>query len=180
VIIYTIGHSTRSLDEFLSLLRAHGIRSLVDVRRFPGSRRCPHFGAAALPEPLGAAGIRYRHEPMLGGGRTPVAGSPNGAWRSASLRGYADHMGSQECRDALERLLAEGADLATVLMCAEAVPWRCHRQLLADALVARGSEVRHILDAGRSRPHVLHPAARVGPGKTVSYPSPVVPPGAPP
>jgi uncharacterized protein (DUF488 family) len=161
VAVYTVGHSTRALSEFLALLDAHGIRRIVDVRRYPGSRRHPHFARATLAEALAAAGVDYRHEADLGGRRTGRADSPHTAWRSAGFRAYADHMESAAFAAALARLLELGRGAATAILCAEAVPWRCHRQLIADALVTRGGEVRHVLGPGPAVPHVLHPAAQV-------------------
>ena len=159
--IFTVGHSTRSQEELIAILREAGVELLVDVRRFPGSRRYPQFGKEALRAGLAAAGISYRHEPDMGGRRDPRPDSPNTAWRVAAFRGYADHMASPEFRAALERLSAPAAGPAAVI-CAEAVPWKCHRQLIADALVARGVEVVHLLAPGRRQPHVLNPAATVG------------------
>ena len=141
---------------------------LVDVRRYPGSRRHPQFEREALARALEGAGIEYRHEPDLGGHRQPRADSPNTAWRNAAFRGYADHTATPEFQQALARLLA--APPRTAVMCAEAVPWRCHRQLIADALVARGVDVRHILGPRRVEPHVLHGDARVAPDGRVAYP----------
>ena len=175
--LYTIGHSTRTEDEFLELLRVHGVQRLVDVRRYPGSRRHPQFSRDTLARTLPAAGIDYRHEPQLGGRRTPDADSLNTAWRSASFRAYADYMGTPEFQAALERLLADASECATAIMCAEAVPWRCHRQLIADALVARGHEVRNILTAARAEPHVLNAHARVSVDRRVSYPAAPAQPG---
>ena len=170
--LYTVGHSTRTLEEFLSLLAAHGIRELVDVRRFPGSRRYPHFGRDALSAALAAAGIGYAHEVELGGRREGAAPeSPNRAWRSASFRAYADHMASPEFRDGLERLLGLASERATAVMCAEAVPWRCHRQLIADAALARGWRVLHVLSPERADPHTLNPHARVRSDGSVVYPA---------
>lgn len=169
--IFTIGHSTRRPDELLSLLRTNGVRRLVDVRRYPGSRRYPHFGQAALQRSLAAAGMSYVHEPALGGRRAPAPDSINRAWRSASFRGYADYMATPEFQAALLRMVAGAEAESTVLMCAEAVPWRCHRQLLADALLARGVEVRHIIGATPPAVHSLNPAARVGADLVVTYPA---------
>ena len=170
--LYTVGHSTRSLDEFLSLLRAHGIRRLEDVRRFPGSRRYPHFGREALAAALAEAGIEYQHEEALGGRRESDAApdSPNRAWRSASFRAYADYMATAAFRGALDRLLAAARETPTAVMCAEAVPWRCHRQLIADAAVARGWRVLHVLDGKRADEHTLRAEARVLEDGTVTYP----------
>jgi uncharacterized protein (DUF488 family) len=151
------------------LLRESEVRLLVDVRRYPGSRRHPQFAREALSRALAEAGIAYRHEPDLGGHRRPRADSPNTAWRNEAFRGYADHLASPEFAQALERLLE--APERTAILCAEAVPWRCHRQLIADALVARGVEVRHILGPGRVQAHALHAEARVEQGR-VTYPGP--------
>jgi uncharacterized protein (DUF488 family) len=146
------------------------------VRRFPGSRRHPQYGAEPLAATLRAAGIEYRHEVELGGRRDPLPDSPNSAWRVRAFRGYADHMDSQGFRAALERLIAEAARRRTAILCAEAVPWRCHRRLIADALVARGVPVVHILGPSRSDVHVLHPAAVRLPGGRIAYPGDAAPP----
>jgi uncharacterized protein (DUF488 family) len=161
VTVYTVGHSTRTLDEFLGLLAAHGVAGIADVRSFPASRRHPHFGRAALAEALAAAGIGYDWLPMLGGRRTPGPDSPHTAWRVAGFRGFADYMDTAEFRTGLARLVALAAARPTAVLCAEAVPWRCHRQLIADALVVRGVEVLHLLAPGVVRRHVLSPLARV-------------------
>ncbi len=168
--IYTVGHSTRSIDDFVRLLRAHGIERVVDVRRYPGSRRHPWFAKDALSEQLREAGIAYVHEPDLGGRRQPAADSPNGWWRNAQFRAYADHLATRPFEEALERVVAAAAEGATAIMCAEAPPWRCHRQLIADVLVARGHEVRHILTEHRPGAHVLSEGARVLAGGRVVYP----------
>ncbi len=167
--VYTIGHSTRRIEELLALLAEHRVELLVDVRRFPGSRRCPQFGRDALAASLAAAGLAYRHDEALGGRRRPVPDSPNTWWRSAGFRGYADHLATPEAAAALARLAAEAGDRCVAIMCAEAVPWRCHRQLIADALVSRGIEVRHILAPGRAERHTLNAAARVS-GEGLTYP----------
>ena len=168
--LFTIGHSTRPLDELLALLRAHDIERVVDVRRFPGSRKHPQFNRASLAAALAAAGIEYVHEEALGGRRAVVAGSPNTAWRNRSFQAYADHMTSAEFRAALARLESGAARRRSAVMCAEAVPWRCHRRLIADVLVAHGVDVRHIIDATRLQPHELHAAARRRPDGTLVYP----------
>jgi uncharacterized protein (DUF488 family) len=169
--VYTAGHSTRSAQELISLLRAHDVRTLVDVRRYPGSRRHPQFGREPLAEALAAAGIAYVHAPDLGGRRTAAADSVNGAWRSAAFRGYADYMGTAEFQSALESLEQEATRARTVILCAEAVPWRCHRNLIADALVARGHEVVHLLSADAARAHTLNAHARIQPDRTLLYPA---------
>ena len=158
--IFTVGHSTRPQEELIAILKEAGVELLVDVRRFPGSRRHPQFGKEALRAGLAAAGIAYRHEPDLGGRREPRPDSANTAWRVAGFRGYADHMASSEFQSALERVVAP-QHVPTAVMCAEAVPWKCHRQLIADALVARGVEVLHLLDLGQRQPHVLNPSAAI-------------------
>ncbi|HEX6558043.1 MAG TPA: DUF488 domain-containing protein [Longimicrobiales bacterium] len=159
--VFTVGHSTRTIAEFSALLHENRIQRLVDVRRYPGSRRYPHFGREPLPVFLQQAGIEYVHEDALGGRRTPRADSPNEVWRNAQFRGYADHMDSPEFRAALQRLIEGAQTTRQVIMCAEAVPWRCHRQLIADALVARGVDVRHIIQAGSVKEHALNENARV-------------------
>jgi len=169
--VFTLGHSTRSAEELIALLQEAGVELLVDVRRFPGSRRHPQFGREALAAALAAAGIEYRHAPDLGGRRSPRPDSPNTAWRVAAFRGYADYMDSPEFQAALSRLAAAAAERPTAILCAEAVPWRCHRRLIADALVARGVPVVHLLAPGRREPHALHPDARPLPGGRLVYPA---------
>ena len=166
--IYTIGHSTRTLEDFIALLRRESIRHLVDVRRFPASRRYPHFNSVPLAASLAVVGVSYEHAADLGGRRTADAGSRNVGWRNASFRGYADYTASPEFRGALERLIRTAERAPTVVMCAEAVPWRCHRTLIADALLARGWNVRHILDASTSD-HVLTSFGIIRDGR-VEYP----------
>jgi len=170
-VIHTIGHSTREFSEFLRLLESHGIGSVVDVRRYPASRRHPQYARAALEQALAAAGIAYTHEGDLGGRRQPRPDSPNSAWRSSSFRGYADYMDSEPFQAALGRVITLSGQSAIAVMCAEAVPWRCHRQLIADALVARGHEVRHILTADRADVHRLSPFARILPNALLRYAS---------
>jgi uncharacterized protein (DUF488 family) len=170
-VIYTIGHSTRSLAEFLGLLAAHGIEHVVDVRRYPGSRRYPQFGRESLAAALAYTGVGYEHAPDLGGRRVARADSVNTAWRSGSFRGYADYMETQPFQTALARLLDVARARPTAVLCAEAVPWRCHRQLIADALVASGEAVGHILSDATPQPHRLSAHARVlAPGR-VRYPA---------
>jgi uncharacterized protein (DUF488 family) len=169
--IYTVGHSTRSADEFRELLEIFQVEHLVDVRQFPGSNRFPHFSSAGLTKSLAAAGIGYRHESDLGGRRRAQGDSPNGFWRNASFRAFADYMATTEFRSALDRLLEAAANQSTAIMCAEAVPWRCHRWLISDALAARGREVIHILALKSSKPHVLNPNARVSLEGILTYPA---------
>jgi uncharacterized protein (DUF488 family) len=170
-VLYTIGHSTRSLQQFFDLLTSHGITAVVDVRRYAGSRRYPHFAKDALAASLPAIAVDYHHDSALGGRREPRADSVNTAWRNAQFRGYADYMQTPEFDAALARLIKLGSDRTTAIMCAEAVPWRCHRQLIADALVARGVEVRHVLGEGRAEPHTLLLHARLGRDGRVTYPA---------
>jgi uncharacterized protein (DUF488 family) len=167
--IWTIGHSTRPIDEFISLLEEHGIKLLADVRLLPGSKRYPHFNKEALADSLGKAGIRYDHFPELGGRRKPKEDSSNTAWRNASFRGYADYMETEEFQKGVKRLLEHAVHAGpTAIMCAEAVWWRCHRSLISDCLKARGIEVIHIFDANKTQLHPYTSAARIVNGK-VSY-----------
>ena len=168
MVVYTVGHSTRSLDELLALLAAHRIAGIADVRRFPASRRHPHFAREALARALAEHDIAYDWLPGLGGRREARPDSPHVAWRSAAFRGYADHMETPEFDQECARLLELAAARPTALLCAEAVPWRCHRQLIADALVARGIEVRHVLGASGTSLHRLTPFARLD-GERVVY-----------
>ena len=167
--VLTVGHSTRTFEEFLRLLNAHRLEQLADVRTVPKSRRHPHFGGDALAASLPAAGIAYRHFPGLGGLRKPRRDSRNTAWHNVSFRGYADHMATAEFGTAVDALL-EWSVRRTVIMCAESLWWRCHRQLIADALVARGIEVRHISSATSAPRHVLTEFARLDPSGRVTYP----------
>ena len=160
--VWTIGHSTRTIDKFISLLQEHGIKLLVDVRSLPGSKRYPQFNKEALAESLGKAGICYEHFPEFGGRRKPRPDSPNAAWRNESFRGYADYMETEEFDQAVKRLLDLAADAEpAAIMCAEAVWWRCHRSLISDYLKAGGIEVIHILDANKTEPHPYTSAARI-------------------
>jgi uncharacterized protein (DUF488 family) len=168
--ISTVGHSTHPINDFIGILRAHGIRQLVDVRTMPRSRRVPQFNREALAASLQTAGILYRHMPGLGGLRHPKRGSINTGWRNASFRGYADYMQTQEFHKNLEDLIEVAAEGPTAIMCAEAVPWRCHRSLIADALIARGIQAMEILSAKQSRPHALTAFAHVS-GIEVTYPA---------
>jgi uncharacterized protein (DUF488 family) len=167
--VYTTGHSNTPAEVLLSQLKAAGIKTLVDIRRYPGSRRNPQYGCAALAAALKDAGIDYRHFEALGGRRRPQPDSPNAGLTSDQFRGYADYMDTPEFEAAVAALL-ELADAApTAVMCAEAVPWRCHLSLLADALVARGHEVIHLIGNAQKR-HQPSPAARIEDGR-VTYPA---------
>ncbi len=172
--ILAIGHSTRPVAELVELLRSCGVATLADIRTIPRSRANPQFEGAALARDLAEAGIRYVHLPSLGGLRRARKDSPNGAWRNASFRGYADHMQTPEFEEGLCQVRALAKDGPVALMCAEAVPWRCHRSLVADALHARGVTVEHVVGRGRTQPHRLTPFARVE-GRSVTYPPPAVP-----
>jgi len=167
--VWTIGHSTRSIDGFISLLEENGIKLLADVRSWPGSKRYPQFNKEALAELLSAHGIRYEHLPELGGRRKPKPDSRNTAWRNASFRGYADHMETEEFQNGVTRLLDFASQAGpTAIMCAEAVWWRCHRALISDYLKACAIEVMHILDANKLEPHPFTSAAHIVDGK-LSY-----------
>ena len=186
--IWTVGHSTRTIDEFISLLKENEIKLLADVRAWPGSKRYPQFNKDALAESLSAHGIRYEHFPELGGKRKSKPDSRNTAWRNASFRGYADYMETEQFQKGIERLLdvaGQGAaawaaaeakhdgweavtPCAVAIMCAEAVWWRCHRSLIADHLKARGVEVLHILGANKVEPHPYTSPARIVNGE-LSY-----------
>ena len=167
--IYTVGHSTHSVDAFLSLLRSHGIQQIADVRLIPKSARHPHFGQDIFPGVLSTHEISYAHFRDLGGRRRPRPDSVNTAWRVDAFRGYADHMQSETFQTALQALLSFAAAGRTAVMCAEAVWWQCHRRLLADFLVVRGIPVLHVLPNGPAKPHELSEFARVG-QDNVTYP----------
>ena len=167
--IWTIGHSTRPIEDFLALLEREYIERLVDVRAFPGSRRHPQFNREPLARSLADVGIEYLHRPALGGRRRPAPDDPPTAWRNEGFRGYAGYMPTPQFRAALDGLIALARERRTVIMCSEAVPWRCHRMLISDALVARGISVQHILDAATT-PHVLTSFAVVR-GDEVRYPA---------
>jgi uncharacterized protein (DUF488 family) len=157
--VHTIGHSTRTLEEFMMLLRAHAIETLVDVRRWPASRRYPHFNRTALSESLKSGGTDYLWRGDLGGFRKPAADSVNSAWRVGAFRAYADFMLTAEFERIMSEMESLAADRRIALMCAEAVPWRCHRQLLSDAFSVRRWSVRHIMDDG-CHEHNLPPFAQ--------------------
>ena len=167
--IYTIGHSTRSWEDFLTLLRAHGVQAIADVRLIPKSRRYPHFADAALARELPRAGIAYLPFKSLGGRRRPLTDSPNAGWRNESFRGYADYMQTDAFRAALDELMTAARKQPTAIMCAEAVPWRCHRSLIADALLVRGWRVLDIISDRKATEHKLTPFAHVE-GTSITYP----------
>ncbi len=167
--IFTVGHSTRELGDFVGLLKREGVTHLVDVRAFPASRRYPHFNKDALSEAVAAEDMRYSHMPELGGRRSARRDSRNTAWKNSGFRGYADYMETREFEKALDDLLALTSADRAAIMCAEAVPWRCHRALISDALLARGVEVFHIMDGG-TRAHELTSFARIENG-SVRYES---------
>jgi uncharacterized protein (DUF488 family) len=166
---FSIGHSTRSVQEFIALLSAHHIELIVDVRTVPRSRRNPQFNRETLPHSLEAAEIRYEHAAALGGFRRPSEQSANSGWRNASFRGYADYMQTHSFAAAIEKLAERARRTRLAVMCAEAVSWRCHRSLIADALVARGIPVEEIISTTRTQPHVLTSFAHVE-GTAVTYP----------
>jgi uncharacterized protein (DUF488 family) len=170
MIIYTVGHSTRSAEDLRAVLRQAGVELVADVRAFPSSRRHPQFNRAALAEWLPEAGIGYVHMPGLGGRRKPTADSPNGGWREAAFRGYADYMPSDEFRRALAELENAARERPTAVMCAEAVWWRCHRRLIADALTAGGWRVEHLGVGDGRAVHHLSDFAVVGPDGSLTYP----------
>ncbi|MFP3713505.1 DUF488 family protein [Puerhibacterium sp. TATVAM-FAB25] len=167
--VWTVGHSTRSLDELVALLRAHGVQRVVDVRTVPRSRRNPQFAQDVLGPALREHGLGYERAPALGGLRRPRPDSVNGAWRNASFRGYADHMQTPEFAEAVDALAERARDERLTVMCAEAVPWRCHRSLVGDALLVRGAEVLDIMSPTTAKPHTLTSFARVD-GTRVWYP----------
>jgi len=167
--VLTIGHSTRTIEEFLAILQAHGVQLLVDVRSIPKSRRVPQFNSDALAASLREKGIEYVHLPTLGGLRHAKKDSINTGWRNASFRGYADYMASEEFLEGLDRLLQLAKTKRTATMCAEAVPWRCHRSLIGDALLARGVRVEDIMSATSARAHEMTAFAKVE-GLNIVYP----------
>jgi hypothetical protein len=169
-VIFTIGHSTRNLETFLGLLQAHGVKKVVDVRTIPRSRHNPQFNRETLPGELRSVHIGYKHLAGLGGLRHPRADSPNQAWRNASFRGFADYMQTPEFKESLKALIELGRKEPVAIMCAEAVPWRCHRSLIADALLVRGLHVEHIMSGIRCQSHQLTPWAKVK-GTRVTYPA---------
>jgi len=168
-IVRTIGHSNRPIKEFIDLLRQNEVQLLLDVRTVPKSRHNPQFGQDQLPLSLQAAGIAYRQMPGLGGLRRALKDSPNSGWRNTSFRGYADYMQTPEFAENVEAVIALARTTRCALMCAESVPWRCHRSLVADALLVRGIPVEHIINPGKRRPAKLTPFARVE-GTRILYP----------
>ena len=169
-LIFTIGHSTRSLDELVEILRAHGVERLVDVRTIPRSRHNPQFNRESLSKALHNRRLSYRHMKALGGLRHARADSINTGWRNASFRGFADYMQTPAFEEAVEKLIELAEQKPTAIMCAEAVPWRCHRSLIADALTVRGYEVRDLMSATNAKRHTLMPMAKVH-GRQVTYPA---------
>jgi uncharacterized protein (DUF488 family) len=170
--VFTIGHSTRSFGEFVALLREARIECVVDVRRFPMSRRHPQFNAEPLAATLAAAGIGYRHVPALGGRRGKRADgreSPHNLWREEAFRHYADYAETEAFRGALDELIDIAGDKRIAIMCAEAVWWRCHRRLIADYLLASGIAVAHILDRGKIEPATITPGAEIRPDRSILY-----------
>lgn len=168
--IFTVGHSTHPIGEFISILKAHGVKKLIDVRTVPKSRHNPQFNGDALAASLRASGITYRRMEALGGLRPARKDSPNGAWRNASFRGYADYMQTEEFSSAIDQLMERGRTSNAAIMCAEAVPWRCHRSLIGDALLVRNVKVLDIMTEKSAKPHTLTSFARVE-GQRVRYPA---------
>ncbi len=168
--LWTVGHSTRSIEEFINLLRTYDIQQLVDVRTIPRSRHNPQFNRDQLLVSLERAGIHYLDMPALGGLRHARRDSINTAWRNKSFQGYADYMQTPEFANAVDELIRLARRRRTAIMCAEAVPWRCHRSLIADALVVRGWTVNEILSGTSARPHTLTPWSRVV-GERITYPA---------
>ena len=168
--VYTFGHSTRPIEEFIHLLKLHQIETVVDVRSIPKSRHNPQFNEDALRTSLAASGLAYQHFEGLGGLRHTTHASVNTAWRNASFRGYADYMQTPAFTENLEKLMALAAQTQVVIMCAEAVPWRCHRSLIGDALIIRGITVEDIISEHSCTPHTLTPFAKVD-GLVITYPA---------
>lgn len=171
--IWTIGHSTRTAEELNGVLVHHGIEAIVDVRRFPGSRRLPQFGSEALEQSLAASGVAYHWIGALGGRRTPTDDSPNDAWEHPAFRGYADHTETEDFAEGLFGLEMIGGGMRTAVMCAELLWWRCHRRIIADVLVSLGYEVLHIRDASPAEPHELSAPGHLVDGR-LSYASPIL------
>lgn len=168
-VVMTIGHSNRPIETFLDLLRAHEVRQVIDVRTVPRCEHNPQFNKDALPQSLRAVGIGYRHMPGLGGLRRAKRDSPNTGWHSPTFRGYADYMQTKPFETSVKKLMDLAKKKLLAVMCAEAVPWRCHRSLIADALIVRGVQVEHIMTKIMHHPHKLTPFAQVK-GKRITYP----------
>jgi uncharacterized protein (DUF488 family) len=168
-LVCTIGHSNRPIEEFMELLRENDVQCVLDIRTVPKSRHNPQYGQDVLPASLAEAGIAYRHMAGLGGLRHPRKDSPNGGWRNTSFRGYSDYMQTAEFAANVEAVVDLARTTRCVLMCAESVPWRCHRSMVADALTVRGVRVEHIINKHKRRPHVLTPFAHVD-GTRIIYP----------
>ncbi len=170
--VLTVGHSTRPIEEFIALLHENAVELLADVRTVPRSRHNPQFNRETVADALAASGIAYAHLPELGGLRRASRDSINTGWRNASFRGFADYMQTPEFERALDGLVALARERRAAIVCAEAVPWRCHRSLIADALAVRGVVVEHILGPGKRQPHRVTPFARLE-GTRVTYPAPI-------
>lgn len=168
-VLHTIGHSTHQISEFIGILEEYGIGLLVDIRTIPRSRHNPQFNSEELSKSLKKEGIGYLHMKGLGGLRHPLKYSPNTAWRNASFRGFADYMQTEEFEISLDELIGIAEQQTTVIMCAEAVPWRCHRSLIGDALIVRGIQVKDIFSRTECRPHTLTPWAKID-GSRLLYP----------
>jgi uncharacterized protein (DUF488 family) len=168
-LVCTIGHSNRTIEEFIALLKQNAVQCVLDIRTVPKSRHNPQFAQDQLPASLAEAGIEYRHIPSLGGLRHPRKDSPNGAWRNTSFRGYADWMQTAEFQRSVDAVAELARSTRVVLMCAESVPWRCHRSMVADALCVRGVRVEHIIGPQKRKPHSVTPFARVE-GTRITYP----------
>src|SRR5262245_32005862 len=173
-LVLTVGHSTRPIEQFIQLLQAHHVSQVVDVRTIPRSRHNPQFNKESFPGSLRKAGIDYNHMPGLGGLRHPNSDSPNQGWRNASFRGFADYMQTRKFEQALEELIQMANKAQLALMCAEAVPWRCHRSLIADALLVHGIRIEHIMSAATRKLHSLTPFAK-NQGTRITYPLEQVP-----
>lgn len=171
LVVLTVGHSNRGIGEFVDILKAHGVERVVDVRSIPRSRAVPQFNKEALARALRGRRIGYVHLKKLGGRRHSRKESINTGWRNASFRGYADYMQTEEFAKGLERLIKLAQGKCTAIMCAEAVPWRCHRSLIGDALLVRGAGVCDIMSATNAREHKLTPFARID-GPHITYPAP--------
>lgn len=167
--VVTVGHSTRSVDELVQILRSYDVTVLADVRTVPRSRHNPQFNTDVLPDQLAPHGIQYVHLPGLGGLRKPRPDSPNAGWRNATFRGFADYMQTDDFERALDEFVALASASPVAIMCAEALPWRCHRSMVADALTVRGVEVDHATAPDRAEPHRLTAFARVE-GTSITYP----------